>query len=952
MKKILVSVSLISSLALTGVMTSCVDRNELVDEDSKPSWLGESIYAELSEPTQLTGTFSTYLRLIDDLGYTETLSRTGSKTVFPANDEAFERFFADNEWGVTSYNQLTTSQKKLLLYTSMLDNAILVSMLSNVSNGSTSVSEGQAVKHQTNVSVIDSVTHLYGATQMPQNNDYWKKYYNKGIDLVMDGTRPMIVHFTRSQMVGNSITYTGEGSDFQILTGQTYDSENQSAYVFDDKIINSDVTCQNGYIHQVEDVIVPPGNMAEVLRKSDETSLFSHIVDYYAAPYYNATITNNYNDWAVTNGEATIDSIFELRYLSSRSQEAALTTDPDGSAVGSGRYLKYDPGWNQYYPSHANSSDLDYTITDMGAFFVPSDDAVKAYFLPGGDGEYLIDIYGTKENTEANLIDNLDSMQVSSPSILTSFVRNLQQSSFVETVPSKFSTIINDASENMGMTVDVLEKNSDGTYNVKIANNGVIYVCNELIAPDEYRAVLAPSSSYPDMYVMNWAIQDATYLGVDFKYYLLAMSATYGLFLPDDDAFAEYYIDPTSLGSSSPRALKWFKYITNDRTGASELRCEVHSYNKNTGEIGSDVIETVRYNSSANAKYTTQLVDILNYHTLLLSDGEVIGTNHYYQTKHGGTIYVSGGSEGSYVGTSAQIDDDAILSPATIEVDYSQANGHAYRIDHVIQAPQKSVSSVLQANSQFSQFYELCAGFAAGDLLLKAGISDETNSFGTTEQDQYIIFTSNYGSGTSQVANACLDENVKMFNTYNYTLYAPNNDAVEMAHAAGLPRWSEIEEMLADYEDAADVPASVADEAQDMILAIRNFCRYHFQTGTVCVDNVVDSDEYSSLCSNALGISEEIDISGGSNRIQITDATGQTHTIQQGQGLVNQMARDYWFNSSRTSANEITTSSFCMIHELSTPLYIYTDGSGNPTWEPSVVAENAEDAKGNLVVLR
>ena len=124
MKKFFFCVSLVTA----GLMTSCIDKNEEVDAESKPSWLGSSIYAELKNPNpeRLTGTFSTYLRLVDDLGYAETLNRTGSKTVFPANDEAFQRFFSSNAWGVGSYEQLSESQKKLLLYSSMLDNALLV----------------------------------------------------------------------------------------------------------------------------------------------------------------------------------------------------------------------------------------------------------------------------------------------------------------------------------------------------------------------------------------------------------------------------------------------------------------------------------------------------------------------------------------------------------------------------------------------------------------------------------------------------------------------------------------------------------------------------------------------------------------------------------------------------------------------------------------------------------
>lgn len=947
MRKLFVCISLMCM----GLMASCVDKNEEVDEDSKPSWLGGSIYAELKNANQehLVGTFNTYLRLVDDLGYASTLSRTGSKTIFPANDEAFQRFFQNNPWGVTGYEQLTVSQKKLLLYSSMLDNALLVNMLSNVSSGGSSVENGLAVKHQTSVSVIDSVAHLYGPTQMPKNNAWWTKYFAKGIDVVTDGTRPMMVHFIREQMVNNNITTAGENSDFQILTGEVYDAAQSPAYIFGNKIIRKDVTCQNGYIQQLQDVLMPPGNMAAVLRESKETSLFSRMVDYYAAPYFNQAITNQYNDWALANGAALKDSIFEMRYVSSRSQNGALTVDPDNNALGNGRYLKYDLGWNQYYPARANTSSIDYRIVDMGALFAPSDDAVKKYFLPGGTGAYLIDIYGTKPNSEANLIENLDSMQARNPAILTSFIRNLQQNSFVESVPSKFSTIINDASENMGMSVGMLARKEDGKYNIKIANNGVVYVTNEMIAPDEYRAVLAPSSSYPDMYVMNWAVQDRAYLSVDYRYYLLAMSANYAFFIPDDEAFSAYYIDPTSLKTENPRALHFYKHVTNPRTGAAELRCDVYRYQVASGTIGSEVIETVRYISPASAKYTSQLVDILNYHTLLLKEGETIGANHYYKTKHGGEVYVSGSGAGARIGTSAQIDRDAVLAPAKIEVDYTQANGHAYRVDHVIQAPQKSVSRVLQDNPQFSEFYELCAGFAAADLLLKAGISNEENAFKTTEQDQYLIFTTSYGTGNNKIINACLDENVKMFNTYNYTLYAPDNDAVKMAYESGLPNWPEIQAMLGIYESADAVPATVKADAKRKIKAIRDFCRYHFQSSSVYADNIVDGGTYESLRTNELGMADEYSVSGGNGRLMITDGAGQTHSVEAGAGrLINQMARDYWFDSQRTRATAIRTSSFCAVHQISTPFYLYKDAAGKPSWSPQVVADNTAAAAKNF----
>ena len=915
-------------------MTSCIDKDEPVDSDHKPASLGGSIYEELKNPNpdHLTGTFKTYLRLVDDLNYSSTLSRTGSKTVFPANDEAFERFFQSNKWGVTSYEELSNSQKKLLLYSSMIDNALLVGMLSNVSGGTDGITAGLGLKHPTSVSVIDSIAHYYDPTQMPANNSWWKKYFKTGIDVVCDNTRPMMVHFTREQMVNNNITTIGDNSDFSILTGEAYDEASKPAYIFNDRIINRDVTCMNGYIQQLQDVLLPPGNMAQVLRDENETSIFSRMLDYFAAPYYDAATTNQYNDWAVANNAPLKDSIFQVRYLSSRSQNASLVVDPSSNTMGQGRYLTYDPGWNQYYPAHANTSSIDYSITDMGAMFVPCDAAIKKYFLPGGNGAFLIDIYGSKENTEANLLENLDSMYVKNPQVISAFIKNLQKNSFVETVPSKFESIINDASENMGMNLGYLKQTSDGKYDIKIANNGVIYILNDMIAPDEYQAVLAPASSYPDMRIMNWAIQDRKYLGVDFKFYLLAMSANYAFFIPEDEAFNAYYIDPTSLGHAKPEVLHFYY----DEKKNPAVRCDRYYYDVASGTLGERIGEV-----SDITQRSSQLVDILNYHTVLLESGEEFGHNKYYKTKHGGEICLQGnGQAGSSIVSGAQIDNGA--APSVIKAVYNEKNGKAFRISNIIQAPQNSVAKTLKNNDQFSEFYEACSGFSATDILKWAGISDETNSFGTTEQDQYIIFTSTYGTGKNAIKKACLDENVKMFNTYNYTLYAPDNAAMEEAYANGLPRWSDIQALFEKYGDEA--PDNVRAEVLEQIKAIKEFVRYHFQSISLYADKTVEVGTYQTLATNELGLAREIKVSGGNDKIVVTDGANIQHVVDANASgkVANAMARDYWFNNSAQSATAITTSSFCAVHEISKPFYLFKDSHGNPTWKPSVVNAGAK----------
>lgn len=928
------------SLSLAGLMTACVDKNEAVDADSKPSWLGGSIYQELKNPQYLSGTFTNYVRLIDDLNYAETLNRTGSKTIFPANDEAFERFFSDNEWGVSSYDQLTDAQKQQLLYSSMLDNAMLVGMLSNVSNGNdemNKVRKGMAVKHQSNLQVVATVERMT-ADEMPKGNPYWDQHRKNGeIYVVSDATTPMLVHFTREHMLTNNITTKGDDSDFAILTGTPY--EDGMAYIFDDQITHSDVTCLNGYVHQVKDVIVPPGNMAQRLRADGQMNYFSRILDYFSAPYENQTLTDAYNAVALEKGLPTIDMIYEVRYFN-RKQNHAVERDPDNNVIDAKYRLDYNPGWNEYSPIDRGNDGVDWPLSDIGAMFAPTDEAVVKFFTEGGDGAYLIDLYGCHkgaDNTEANLAENLDTL-FAQPSgsgweILTKFVRNLMKSSFVETVPSKFHTIQNDAKDYMGVTTDLLTKRADGTYDIVMANNGVIYKMDELIAPDEYQSVMAPSSVYPDMHVMNWGVQDEDNLKVSFHYYLMAMKSNFAFFIPDDAAFSRYYVDPTSLGKDLPQALKftWEGDTTVNADGERivrnvGIRCRAYAYDKATNTVG-EVLNNG--GTLAVDQWRTQFIDILNFHTVVLNDGETLGTNKYYKTKHGGEIRITGNREGCTVASGQQIDNG--LTPSLITRVYDEKNGQAFRIDHVIESPRNSVSKTLEMHSdRFSEFYDLCNGFDP-ELLAWAGISNEENSFGTTEQDNYIVFTADRGSGSNKVSRSCLDYNVKMFNTYNYTLYAPNNAAMQKAYAAGLPKWDEINALRETYQDDLDADGNPTEAAlmakadcKRMIDIIRDFVRYHFQNSSVYADNVVESNRYNSLSTDDMGLAIEMQVSGGSGKIQVTDATGATRTVDatDTSKLSNLMCRDYWFDGSRDARDThgIYTSSFCVIHELSEPL--------------------------------
>lgn len=926
------------SFVCMGLLSSCVDKNELVDEDAKPDFLGGSIYDELQNSADngsLSGTFNTYLRLVEDVGYADVLKRTGSKTVFAANDEAFARFFNEETWpGVRKYEDLSTPQKKLLINSSMLDNALLVGMLSNVMS-SGELTSGMALKHKSTIDKIDSVTYYPGATvqDVYKNNTNWSRF-NKGVALVSDKTTPMLVHFTKEYMDNNGITTFGTGSDFSILVGGDY--QNGDTYIYRNRVVNSDVTCQNGYIHQVQNVIIPPGNMASVMKKANDLTIISHLFDRFAVPVYNSQLTYDYKSWYKAeqdaghnmNGYQNVDSIFEVRYISEASQgNEAFTNKGQG-----GEKLAFDIGWNEYYTGNADQS-----LMDIAALFVPNDATIQEYFVNGA-GKPIIERYCGESglpNTPENVIKNVDYIPTN---VVNKLLSNMMQSSFRSTVPSKFEKITdNESGDFMGITVDELARDNNGDADVRISNNGVIYVMNRVLSPNSYDAVSAPTLFNTNMNIINWIIENKVMngsstnpysLGLDFYAYLLAMKANFALFLPTDEAFELCYIDPARLNrakstygtKNGPIAVKYkWRGVLDD----PKVRGVIHAYNPETHEIG-DSVDALNFSSSTMNIVRTQLSDLMNYCTIVLDNGRTLGDNGnvYYKAKNGGELKID--MVNKTVSAGGQLFNG--VRPSNITNVYSQANGKAYTIDHLIQTPLQSVYSVLsdaKKYPQFSDFFEVCSTLSNSQLIKWAlDKDDELTELDKIDVNSYRVFTDK-----AELPN-CLDYNVRFFNMYNYTVYVPNNQAMEAAHAAGLPFVSEIMDI---YEN--DVKYEINDPVMKKVVkgylaSLRDFVYYHFQNTSVYIDKNIEGMNYNTFLVDAQLKNVPLSVSGGNDVLRVTDAAGITHNIN-GNGIaVNVMTRDYQFEKGSTpdNATYVDASSFAVIHEISQPLHYRSNG--------------------------
>ena len=632
-----------------------------LDERTPDGW-GASIYSWLADQGNYTNT----VRLIDDLGYRDVLAKTGSKTLFVADDAAFERFFQNNTWGVSSYSQLSESQKKLLLRGSMIDNSMQLNSLSSVEGNPPR--EGEAMRRLASSTPYDSVAILT-AQDMP-DNPYWAYYRQQGKPMVCmtDNSTVTLLQFIEKQLVNKKIT----NDDYNFIYNYTTDRQPGEASINGVQVAEPNIKCSNGFIHRMADVITPLPNMAELIRQKPEASQFNKLMERYCAPYpCDEATRTQYNYLYGTD----VDTVFQKRFFSEKSQGGvALNMTPRRGPVNG--LLKFDPEWNAYYTGLNDQSGNIVLQRDMAVIMVPSNQAMDEYWN-NGPGKALRDNYGTWENVPDDVIAKL--------------INNNMLSSFVSSVPSKFDGILNDANDPMGVQREAIDK-------VWLGCNGAVYLTNRVYSPTTYVSVLAPALFNETMKILNWGIEQLQY-----NVYLNSLNSYYSFFIPTNKALLEY-IDPCSYGKSQTQLFR-FHYDGTKVNKDERVWAAIFNYDVETGEVGDSI------GRADNGMIRNRLKDILDTHIVI---GNVEDGHEYYRTKGGTEIRVKNATQGvghMTVEGSYQLNEG---QPLVVNYIYDQTdggNGKSYILDdQPIMGTRQTVYDVLTQHPEFDRFRELLEG--------------------------------------------------------------------------------------------------------------------------------------------------------------------------------------------------------------------------------------------------
>lgn len=861
-------------LTAAGWCSSCQDDYDL-DEKLPPNF-GSNLMTHLED-----NGFTTYAQLAKDLDYVNALSGVSLKTLLAADDEAFNRFFQHNQWGVKSYDELTLAQKKLLFYNSMLDNSLQLLNLSSTS-GQQEALVGNAMRRTASGSIYDSVPVIL-ASEMPDNNPDWDYYRNvkKSIVCMKDMTAKPIIFFIEPYLRAKGIT----NADVNFLYNGEINRQTKDANIGRSIVVEDNIRCPNGFIHQMKDVLVPLDNMSEIIRKNKNTQIFSRILERFSAPFYAGDDeTRNYNHEYGTK----IDSLYVKRYYATRSVDNLpnINRPNNGPEVGSDEVLRFDPGWNCL---SSDQKGVDATVamqSNMPVMLVPSDKAMEEYW--NGAGSVIRDYYHHYDS-----VPNY---------IWAELVNNGMLNSLVSSVPSRFDGIVNSNQDPMGL------KNNDTTPidSVFLGCNGAVYLTNRVFAPTSFRSVSFPTLVNETMSIFRWAIKK-----LEYRSYLNSLDSYYSFFIPTNEALMVYY-DPCAYLGTNNQMWK-FHYKPDAATDDERVWAAVYSYDLANGVIGDSIGKITDPGTIAD-----RLEDLLDTHIVVGNkdlNSNVENGHDFYRTKNGGIIAVKHEGGEMYVQGTFQRDHDKWLKVTSIyDQTLSDGNGKTYILDgepgeaEPIMTTRKSTFDILAEHEEFSMFLNLLSGSSLLEL-------KRNNKF-----------------------DAASDAgNIAAFNNFNYTVYVPTNESLEAIFADkskyNLYTWEEIGE----YELRIDSDPTVDQKKVDMMKSdLEAFLRYHIQDNLLMIgldyanDGVADYDEqgnltvgdtftrnYETACMN-----EEtqkfftVSVHCEPGSIEVTDMCGNTRKVVKQKDLYNLTAREYLLDWSSISA-----SSHASIHLIDGPLF-------------------------------
>ncbi|MFI0431446.1 fasciclin domain-containing protein [Mariniflexile sp. HMF6888] len=315
MKKIICYYLLFSPLIF--FLANC-SKKEVDEYYARPDNLEPPIYQQL----EAAGNFQNLIKLIEVAGYKDILGKAGYWTMMAPNDAAFENYF--QEQGIADVSGIDSLTASKIVKYALIYNAFRTERLSDYQSN-IGWEEDMAFRRRTAYydgfqnKVVDGTPMVVVGSN--RNNVEGGDYYISG-----DNNNKYITYFTEEYM--NAATLGSYDYNF-FFPSSTYTGFN----VLGSEVVQADIVAENGIIHEVSKVSLPPLNLDQKLEESPNYSLFRSLLEDNLVNYvFDQEATTTYQNYTRKSDEVYVKVYDPALSFSPNNENFLKATDNDGQS--------------------------------------------------------------------------------------------------------------------------------------------------------------------------------------------------------------------------------------------------------------------------------------------------------------------------------------------------------------------------------------------------------------------------------------------------------------------------------------------------------------------------------------------------------------------------------------------------------------------------------------------
>jgi uncharacterized surface protein with fasciclin (FAS1) repeats len=271
----------IAILLLTFILFSCEKK---FDEYYK---VPEDLIGTILQVLEEDGNYTQFIKAVELVEYDDVLGVTGNFTVFAPDDNAFAEFFT--EYGYNSLEDIPVEELEGIVYYHIIFWAYSKYMLLYGLG-------------------IQDVDIEYSTLNFKQPTKYLPP---KTIEVDTIGRVFNVYHFPKFIPVYSDELFAELDLSATVNYSLLYPASTWGGFNVDRaRVVEYDVPAQNGWIHKIDKVLVPPPNHDDILEEMGEYSIFNDLINKNTSYEFSYTYTYGQANDGDPNEDGVLDSIF------------------------------------------------------------------------------------------------------------------------------------------------------------------------------------------------------------------------------------------------------------------------------------------------------------------------------------------------------------------------------------------------------------------------------------------------------------------------------------------------------------------------------------------------------------------------------------------------------------------------------------------------------------------